>query len=270
MEYKAPFRLRAHAVIAGGRRETFSFSQQMGSLVLFGALAGSALVAWRHGVHTPRALVQAPLRALPPRCCTVESLEKQLREANNAREDAEERVTDLKAELEALQQLFADESAAREELEVVQLQSQVGSFATTGGTAEVRELEQRLAAATQEASALRTELYRATADADDARQELQAMCELANQEEQALIATIEELTGRLRAAEAGGPRSADEQARTDLERIQQLEEHLGELLVAEEMARSELFQLRPKMAELEAELVAVQGQQGAPPGDDDG
>ena len=96
------------------------------------------------------------------------------------------------------------------------------------------------------------------------------MCELANQEEQALIATIEELTGRLRAAEAGGPRSADEQARTDLERIQQLEEHLGELLVAEEMARSELFQLRPKMAELEAELVAVQGQQGAPPGDDDG
>jgi thiamine biosynthesis lipoprotein len=72
----------------------------------------------------------------------------------------------------------------------------------------------------------------------------------------------------LRAAEAGGPRSADEQGRTDLERIQQLEEHLGELLVAEEMARSELFQLRPKMADLEAKLAAVQGQQGAPPGDE--
>jgi len=238
------------------------------SLVMIGgAIAGSALVAWRHGVQTPRALVQAPLRALPPRCCTVESLEKQLRAANAAREDAEERVTDLKDELEALQQLFADESAAREELEVA-LQKLDGSIATTGGTAEVRELEQRLAAATQEASALRTELYRATADADDARQELQAVCELANQEEQVLIATIEELTGRLRAAEAGGPRSADEQGRTDLERIQQLEEHLGELLVAEEMARSELFQLRPKMADLEAKLAAVQGQQGAPPGDE--
>ncbi len=234
-----------------------------GTIIL--AVTSAAIVACRHGACEPRTVraltPHTPFRTSKPQCISSpESLQEELRAANAARQDAEERVDDLTAELNALQQLYSDEVAAREELEAT-LQNQ-GRADATGDTAELRELEQRLAAANKEVSSLRTELYRARADADDAGLELDAVRELASQEEQALRATIEELMEQLRAAEAGGPRSADEQEREDLVRIQLLEEQLGELLVAEEAARSELFQLRPKMAELEAKLAAAQGGAG--------
>lgn len=185
----------------------------------------------------------------------VASANKNAERANDARIDAEERSADLEAELDAMRQLYAEESAAREELEA----AAEGGGGGDSDVAAAGELEQQLAASIDECSALRTELYRARAEADDAKEELEAVRELASQEEASLLATMGELTERLKAAEKGGARGEseqDEQAAGGSYR--QLEADLSAVLDAQQAAVDELSMLRPKMAEMAISMAELE------------
>ena len=239
--------------------------------------------AWRGA-----AVVHASGRRAPVLVCCddVESLRRQLREANQlaadsanaearlrnmvssantnaeraneARETAEERAADLKLELDALRQLWSDESAAlADELEQAKAEiarAEGGESATRSEQIE-GETERELAEANSQLNALRVDLMRVQALAEDAHSELEALRELTRQEDVAKQATIDELTERVRVAELAVAAANPD----DGERERQLEEQIVQLLGAlqsAEAAAAELMIVRPKIAELEARLAS--------------
>jgi hypothetical protein len=224
-------------------------------------------------------------RSAVPVCCSIESLKGQLLEAKNAvadaanaearlrnmvatanknadranasRQAAEEKLEDLKLELDALRQLYAEEVARNaEDDEVAQVARAVGA-----ADMQVDELEGRLSAALAETSALRTELIRTQGVAEDTQQELEAVRVLAGEEEAALLATIEKLTEKLKRAESnsGAADFGNESTARTRELEEQVESLLQTLAQSDESAM-ELMQLRPKMAELEQQLAEARAE----------
>jgi len=181
----------------------------------------------------------------------ISSADKNAGRAMAAKEAAEERAEDLEAELVACRQLFAEEISFLEN-ELDGLRVSVKEPVTNIGTDEsVVELQRKVAKLEQECAMLRGDL-------DDTREESEALRTLAAQEEQALLATMGELTEKLRQAEK---RAASNAAGTgqagQSERMAELEEQVEALLVQlaqQETAATELMVLRPKFANLELQL----------------
>ena len=194
----------------------------------------------------------------------ISSAETHANRANIAREAAEEKVEDLRLELDACRQLFSEEEALLQ-AEIDELKAAARSWPDAPEDSDVASLQHRVGALEQNNTILQDELCRARNDASELREELAAVRILAAEEDEALRETISHLMSQLKQAGAGtgGSDAVGDEINDDpaAARVAELEAQVSSLLQLQEDAVAELVTLRPKMAILEAKLVQLGGMQ---------